>query len=202
MAATLTTLGRASIVNRLLGSPLSVPKYIAWGTGSGTSTPSDEGLFNESVADGRTSGTPSSITTSTTGDTYEVVGYISATSTETITNVGLLDSSITPYQTSLAAAVTSNSQTSIQIASSGNIGTVPATPFNIQVLTEVMTVTTVSGVNWTVTRGVNNSAPLSSIPTTTIVQSVSGNLFAKADFTGLTLNSGDSIYFIMNVQFQ
>ena len=205
MAATVTTLGRSGIVQRLLNTystPTAIPKYIAWGTGSGTTVPSNQGLFNEVIADGRATGTASSITTTTTNDTYQVVGTLTAGSNETITNVGLFDSASTPYQTTLATQVTSAVQGSIQIAASGNIGTVPATPFNIQVSTEVMTVTNVSGVNWTVTRGVNGSTALSSIAASTVVQSVSGNLFAKADFTGLTLSNGDAIYFVINVQFQ
>lgn len=205
MAATLTTLGRSGIVQRILNTyatPSSVPKYIAWGIGSGTSAPSDEGLFNEVIADGRAAGTTSSVTSTTSGDTYQVVATLTAGSSETITNVGLFDSATSPYKTTLATQITSAVQTSIQVSNSGNIGTIPSTPFNIQILTEVMTVTAISGVNWTVTRGVNGSTALSSIAASTVVQSVSGSLFAKADFTGLTLNSGDSIYFIIDVQFQ
>jgi hypothetical protein len=201
MAATVTTKGRSSIVQALLGSTLTTPKYIAWGTGSGTSAPSDEGLFNEVVADGRTSGTTSQITTSTSGDTFNVTGTLTASTSETITNVGLFTSSSTPYQNTLAAQVTSATQTNIQVTPTGT-GSLPSTPFDIQILSEVMTVTNVSGVNWTVTRGVNGSTALSSIPLTTQLSSVSGTMFAKADFSSLTLSSGDSILFNINVQFQ
>lgn len=201
--ALVTTLGRSSIVKRLLNTystPSAIPKYIAWGTGAGETDPSDQGLFVEVISDGRANGTAIATTTTTTGDTYQVIGTLTAGTNETITNVGLFDSASTPYQTTLASPVTSATQTLITVATSGNIGTIPATQFNIQVSTEVMTVTGVSGANWSVTRAANN--PLASIAASTVVQSVSGNLFAKANFGNLPLTSGDSIYFIINVQFQ
>jgi hypothetical protein len=200
MAATLTTGGRASLVQRILGSTFSIPKYIAWGTGAGTAVPSDEGLFDEVVADGRIAGTTAEITTSTSGDTYQVQGTITSTIGETITNVGLFDTATEPYQSTLQASVTSPTQTGITVITPGT-GTIPSTPFNIQVLTEVMTITNINGNAWTVVRGINGSQALSSIPATTLVTSISGNLFAKANFTGIQLSAEDSIHFTINVQF-
>jgi hypothetical protein len=201
MAATLTTKGRAGLVERILGSTFSVPSFIAWGVGPGTSAPSDEGLFDEVVVDGRAVGTTSAVTTTTTNDTYQSAGTLTAQYAEVITNVGLFDTGTEPYQSTVQTTVTSSIQSSISVVTPG-IGTLPTTPFDIQVLTEVMTVTDIVGNNWSVVRGVNGSTPLNTIVATTPITSISGELFAKADFTGLTLSAGDSIHFIINVQFQ
>ena len=201
MAATLSTKGRASIVQRLLGDiTQAIPGYIAWGTGAGTTSPSDAALFNEVRNDQRLAGQVSSQKTSTTGDTFQVDGIMLARQPETITNVGIFDVVTSPYQNTLAAEVTTSSQVAIVVTSSG-AGSIPAVPFDIQILSEVMTVTAVNGVNWTVTRGQNGSTALTSIPITTPLSSVSGKMYAKADFAGLPLNTGDSIYFRISIQF-
>ena len=199
MAATLTAYGRSSLVQRILGSTLSIPFYIAWGVGAGTTSATDEALFQEVIIDGRTTGTYSQVTTSTTGDTFQVVGTLTATANETITNVGLFTTNVSPYETSLQAPVTSTTQTSISVVSPG-LGTLPSVPFNIQVFSEVMTVTNISGTTWTVTRGVNQSTKLANIPMATVFSTVSGNMFAKANFTGLSINVGDTISFTIDVQ--
>jgi membrane-associated protease RseP (regulator of RpoE activity) len=200
MAATLTAYGRSSLVQLITGSILPIPYYIAWGTGSGTSSATDQALFAEVIVDGRTSGSYSQQTTVTTGDTLKVSGTLTATNSEIITNVGLFTNNISPYETILQAPVTSTTQTAITVVSPG-LGSLPTIPFNIQILSEVMTVTGITGNVWTVTRGVNQSTKLSSIPSTTIFNTVSGSLFAKADFTGLSLNSGDKINFNINIEF-
>lgn len=112
--------GHAIITNRITGAGTE-PKFVAWGTGAGTTAAGDTTLFTE--ADSRTSGTSSRVTTTNTNDTYQVVGTITAGSGETITNAGLFDAS------------------------------------------------------------------------------TSGNLYLKTDFTGLALNSGDSITFTFKVKF-
>jgi len=201
MTSSLSAQGRARLAQNILGATFPVPQYIAWGTGSGTTSPTDEGLFDEVVADGRTTGTTSIATISTNGDSYEVTGTITSLHGGTITNIGLFDSGTTPYQTTLQIAITSTTQTSITVVNPG-IGIVPATPFNIQVLSEVMTVINVVGNVWTVARGINQSSPLASIPLATVITTVSGVMFAKADFIGLPLNTGDSVNFTIQVQFE
>jgi hypothetical protein len=201
MTSSLSAQGRARLAQNILGATFPVPKYIAWGTGSGTTSPTDEGLFNEVVVDGRTTGITSIATISTNGDSYEVTGTITSLHGGTITNIGLFDSGTTPYQTTLQIAITSTTQTSITVVNPG-IGIVPATPFNIQVLSEVMTVINVVGNVWTVIRGINQSSPLASIPLATVITTVSGVMFAKADFIGLPLNTGDSVNFTIQVQFE
>ena len=120
MATLLVNTGRAIITSRL-NSGGTVPQYVGWGTGAGTTGATDTTLFTEVLP--RVSGTVSQVTTSTTNDTFQVVATQTAGTTETITNAGLFDAS------------------------------------------------------------------------------TSGNLFVKGDFTGITLNNGDSIAFTFKVQF-
>ena len=121
MATLLVNTGKAVVTNYLNGGAATQPKYVAWGTGAGTTAATDTTLFTETGT--RTSGTTSQQTTSTTNDTFQVVGTLTAGSSLTITNAGTFDAS------------------------------------------------------------------------------TSGNLFVKGDFTGVALNSGDSIQFTIKVQF-
>jgi hypothetical protein len=91
MATVLTNRGKEIIVDRILGNGTE-PKYVAWGTGAGTAAATDTTLFTES-AEARTSGTSSKVTTTTTNDTYQVVGTMTASAGRTITNAGLFDAS-------------------------------------------------------------------------------------------------------------
>ena len=121
MATLLVNTGKAIVTNYLAGGSATQPKYVGWGTGSGTTAATDTTLFTEVTP--RVTGTATQVTTSTTNDTYQVVGTQTAGTTETITNAGLFDAT------------------------------------------------------------------------------TSGNLFAKGDFTGIALLSGDSIQFTFQVQF-
>ena len=121
MATLLVNTGKAIVTNYLNGGAATQPKYVAWGTGAGTTSATDTTLFTEVTP--RVSGTTTQQTTSTTNDTFQVVGTQTAGTSETITNAGLFDAS------------------------------------------------------------------------------TSGNLFVKGDFTGVPLNTGDSIQFTFKVQF-
>jgi hypothetical protein len=121
MATLLVNTGKAVITNYLNGGAATQPKYVAWGTGAGTTAATDTTLFSETGT--RVSGTTTQQTTSTTDDTFQVVGTQTAGAGVTITNAGTFDAS------------------------------------------------------------------------------TSGNLFIKGDFTGIALNSGDSIQFTFKVQF-
>jgi len=112
--------GKAIVTNRIKGSGTE-PNYVGWGTGAGTTGATDTTLFTETGT--RTAGTSTQQTTTTTNDTYQVVGTLTAPSGLTITNAGLFDAS------------------------------------------------------------------------------TSGNLFIKGDFTGIVLNTGDSIQFTIKAQF-
>ena len=91
MATLLVNTGKAIITNYLNGGAATQPKYVAWGTGAGTTGATDTTLFTEVLP--RVSGTTSQVTTSTTNDTFQVVGTQTAGVTETITNAGLFDAS-------------------------------------------------------------------------------------------------------------
>jgi hypothetical protein len=125
MAQLVVNTGKAITTNRIKGSGTE-PNWTAWGTGAGTAGATDTTLFTEdsggSPAYARIAGTSTQQTTTTTNDTYRVVGEITSNGTKTITNAGLFD------------AVTT------------------------------------------------------------------GNLFAKADFTGIPLLVNDSIQFTFNIQ--
>ncbi len=121
MATLLVNTGKAIVTNYLNGGAATQPKYVAWGTGAGTTGATDTTLFTEVTP--RVSGTTSQVTTSTTNDTFQVVGTQTAGTSETITNAGLFDAS------------------------------------------------------------------------------TSGNLFVKGDFTGIPLNTSDSIQFTFKIQF-
>ena len=90
MSTLLVNTGKAIVTNYLSGGAASVPKYIGWGTGAGTTAATDTTLFTESGST-RTTGTPAQVTTSTTNDTYQVTGTSTAGSTLAITNAGLFD---------------------------------------------------------------------------------------------------------------
>jgi hypothetical protein len=86
--------GKSIVTNRILGAGTE-PKYIAWGTGAGSSANTDTTLFTE-ASEARTGGTSSQQTTTVTGDTYQVIGTMTVAGTgKTITNAGLFDN-VTP----------------------------------------------------------------------------------------------------------
>jgi len=90
MATLLVNTGKAIVTNRL-NSGGTIPQYVAWGTGTGTTAATDTTLFTEVTP--RVSGTVTQQTTSTTNDTFQVVATQTAGTTETITNAGLFDAS-------------------------------------------------------------------------------------------------------------
>lgn len=95
-ATVFTNPGKAITTNLVSGLGGTVPKYVAWGTGAGTSANTDTTLFTEvtTAVDSsyaRASGTVSRVTTSVTNDTLQVIGTITAGVALTITNMGLFD---------------------------------------------------------------------------------------------------------------
>lgn len=94
MATVLANTGKAIITAALNALTTTAPKYLAWGTGAGTSAATDTTLFTETTDETRVTGTPSVVTTTTTNDTYQVVATQTvATTGKTITNVGLFNAS-------------------------------------------------------------------------------------------------------------
>jgi hypothetical protein len=89
MATLLVDTGKAIVTNYLAGGAATQPKYVGWGTGAGTTSATDTTLFSETGS--RTTGTATQQTTTTTNDTYQVIGTLTASGTVTITNAGLFD---------------------------------------------------------------------------------------------------------------
>lgn len=97
-ATVVTTIGKAILADRVRTTPATytnAPKYVAMGTGATsaarTAVVGDTAL--STAAETRTSGTESVVTTSTTGDTYQVVGTITATGSRSVDEGGLFDAS-------------------------------------------------------------------------------------------------------------
>lgn len=73
------------------------PLNIGWGTGAGVTAATDVALFVEALVTllagttDHTAGTSSQVTTTTTNDSYQVVGTRTATGAGTVTNAGLWD---------------------------------------------------------------------------------------------------------------
>jgi hypothetical protein len=82
--------GRDILTNRIIGSGTE-PKYVAMGTGTTAVALTDTALGGE--VESRTTGTSSRTTTSTTNDTYQVTGTVTATTSRTIGEAGLFDQS-------------------------------------------------------------------------------------------------------------
>lgn len=97
--ATVTTnKGKAMFADRMRTSPavyINSPKFCAMGSGATgaarTAVAADVGLSTEVEA--RTSGAESTVTTTLTNDTYQVVGIITATAPRNIDEFGLFDAS-------------------------------------------------------------------------------------------------------------
>lgn len=199
MAQTLTATGSAKIISSIFGSTVANPKYIAWGTGSGTALLTNQALFGEAPQDGRATGTISTISTNVANDTIQVVGTLTASSNKTITNFGIYDSSTLPATYVLQTAI--NSSTTNIISFVPIYGTTPSYPFNVQIANEVVSVTSSAGTNmWNVTRGVGGTIKYPSIAATTPITTVSGNLYGIADVESLELNSGDSVTITFEIQ--
>jgi hypothetical protein len=89
--------GKAIVTDRIKGAGGAEPREIGWGTGAGTASAADSGLFAEKATDlssgtgTRTTGASSLATTAQANDTYRVVGTRTATGAGTVTNAGLFD---------------------------------------------------------------------------------------------------------------
>jgi len=94
MATVFANAGKSIVSGRLLGAtPVQAePKFLAWGTGAGTSAVADTTLYTESAAEARTTCVTTQQTTTLTNDTFQAVGTITvAGAAKTITNAGLFD---------------------------------------------------------------------------------------------------------------
>ncbi len=212
MANAITSKAKEIYTGRMIGaSPTQAePKIVTWGLNPSalTAAATDIAMFQES-GEARVTATSSQVTTTTSNDTYQLVGTITASTTRAITEFGAFDSATQPAVAAVAAGgvVASNSATTLNTAAT-------FTPGNnnfIQIRTEVMKVTAGSGTTaLTVVRAQNGSSAISTIAVSDTVtpgnppgQSgiTGGNMFVHSDFSVINLNASDSIAFTHKVQF-
>jgi hypothetical protein len=201
------------VTGRMKGSTptQAEPLFMGWGTGGAasayTAAVSDIGPFFEGPTGDystRITGTSSIVTVTTANDTYQVTGTITASTAETIAEMFLSDSSTKAPSTTVASGSTvigSTSATGLNVAS--HTGFPGSGNYYIQTDTEVLEVTAGQGTtSWTVVRAQNGSSPYGSIAIGDVVTAgnipgsttiTGGSLFVHASFTGLSLNSADSI---------
>jgi len=92
MATVVTNTGKGLITARFLAGAPALSFYIGWGTGAGTSAATDTTLFTEQTeSGGRAAATVSQVTTTTTNDTVQFVGTLTAGGSRAITNAGVFD---------------------------------------------------------------------------------------------------------------
>jgi hypothetical protein len=205
----MTAKGRDILTNRIKGSGTE-PLNIAWGNNPATLTAAttDVALFKPAT-EARTAGTSTQQTTTTSNDTYQVVGTITSTGTQTIAEVGLFDNSTAPYTSTVTGgtAVGSNSGTTLTVAASYT----PANGTYIQIRTEVLQVTAGTGTtSLTVARGQNGSTAISTIANTDEVTAgnipgsstiTGGSMFLHADHGANSLNNGDTITYTVKISY-
>ncbi len=183
------------------------PLNISWGSGAGTTAKTDVAAFAEGP-ETPVVGTSSLQTTVTANDTYQVTGTIVASAPRTVTNVVLKDAATLAASTTLSAAITTTGQTSITVVSA--TGFPGSGNYCIQIESEVLQVTAGQGTTtWTVTRGFNGSAAATHLISTVVTGGnnpgstavTAGSVFVKGDFTGISLNTGESIAFTVKVAY-
>jgi hypothetical protein len=212
MAAVVTFKGLEILWDRVhgVGTPGTEPLDLAWGNNPNTLTAakSDVNLFKE-AAESRVGGTATIVTTTTTNDTYQVTGTFTSLTGQTIAEVALGDTSSKPQVTTVTGgtAVGSNSGTNLTVTSA--TGFPGSGNYDIQIRTEVLTVTAGQGTtSWTVTRGANGSTAISTIANADVVTGgnapgqtavTNGDLFVHADHGAQTLATNDQIAYTIKV---
>lgn len=210
----LTWTGANVLLSRFInsaGTYATEPKILGWGTGGIAGGPftaaiPDVASFSE-AAEVRVTGSSSLTTTTQANDTYTVTGTITSLSGQTIAEVGLFDNTTKPPTNTVAAGGVVGSAVSTTLNTGSTYS--PGNNSFVQIRTEVMKVTAGSGSTaLTVTRGQNGSSAISSIAAADAVTAgdaqglttVGERCFLHASFTGLALNTSDSIAFTINVQ--
>lgn len=201
--------GLEMLVNRLRGATPSQaePLNLGWDTGGYTAGKSDVAPFGE-APETRVAGASTITTTTTTNDSYQVTGTIVATGNRNITAVLLSDTATKPSGTDAvqagSAVIGSNSGNTVNVGAGSSF----AINEYIQIRTEAMKVTGVSGNTLTVSRGQNGSAALTTIaqndPVTRgnppgVTAVANGNLFLHAEHGATSLVANDSITYTVTV---
>lgn len=212
MATVVTAKGREIVVGRMQGTTPTQgePLNVGWGLNPATLTAAVTDVAPFKMApEAFVAGTSSTVTTTTTNDTYQVVATITAAGGQTVAEVFMSDSATKPYTTTVSAAsgvIGSSTSTSLSVTSSFT----PANNTTVQIRTEVLKVTAGTGTqNLTVTRAQNGSTAITTIASADqvtagnipSVSTANQNFFLHGDFTGIALNTNDSIAFTIQVKF-
>lgn len=205
--AVLTAKGRDEATAAMQGGTV-VGKVIAWGLNpsGATAAVSDVALFKE-APEARVTGTASVVTTTTTNDTYQVVGTMTCTQGggETIAECCIADSTTKPATTTWSTAPSTTSGTTGTLTS--NTGFASSELIQDQDGEVMNTGTDSSGSLTGMTRGANGSTATTSANGNQVTlgagpgSSVTGgNLLMHASFSGLPLNNNDSIAFTIQIK--
>jgi hypothetical protein len=85
----LTNNGKGQTAKQVAGTTSLPPRYIGSGTGSHTAAAADTALTTE--VDSRVTGTPTTVTTTQTNDTYQCTGTYTPGASRAIIEAGLFD---------------------------------------------------------------------------------------------------------------
>lgn len=200
----LTSQVRSNLAAVLVGSGYAAaqPRYMQWGTGAAPAFGTDETISSPNGNRVTVSGQFDS--TLTHNDTLILTGALTSSGPQVITNIGLFNNQNSSADTLLASQLNPGA-TSVSVTDASNF---PGSyPFDVQMLSEVMTVVTGTANTWTVTRATNGS-PVSAnvIPAGTRVvggnNTANGSMFLKSSFAdGVLLNPGDTMIVNISVQF-
>ena len=205
--------GRSIMWNRVRGSGTE-PLNIGWGDSTVTSAQNANVNLFKPQTEARTAGTPTLTTTTFLADTYRVIGTITcATTTKTITEAGLFDTSSLSNTTTVSVSMTA-AQTNVSI---GSVSGFPTTGnFYAQIENETILVSGANNTSLTIVRGRLGSTSAvhsSGVPftiggdggasgsgatseqTAAVAASNGGSMFAHADFAGIALAVSDAIAF-------
>ena len=89
MASVFTNTGRAAAAAALVAA--NTTRYLQWGVGSGQTASSTAVANTTGTTEARTAGTMSSVTVTTTNDTAQIAGTITAAGSRAITELGVHD---------------------------------------------------------------------------------------------------------------
>jgi hypothetical protein len=118
--ARIVATGRAIMQERMLGSGTE-PKIIGWGLSDAGLADGNEDLANETESGDRVTGTSSRVTTTTTNDTYRVVGTRTSSSTQEIKEVGLFNTAGTMFIRGTFTGINVDDGDSIQFTVEGQL---------------------------------------------------------------------------------
>jgi hypothetical protein len=113
----ITATGREIATNRMKGTGTE-PRNIGWGTGTTAPVDGDTGLETE-AAESRVVGTSSVQTTTTTDDTYRVVGTLTSASTQTISEAALFNDAGDLFERGTFTGIALDNGDSIQLTIEG-----------------------------------------------------------------------------------